>query len=167
MCFLLCLEKLFRNFFYSSLSLSESLVFTQMLLFLILDYIQTHKALSSFMTFFIKSYFCWTTFINAFAGHVLGWKVIVCTWEIIIFVKISDLHSNVAPCCIFVIYNTSSTIFQYMGAHLRFMLKTQLFSTFKGLLTLQPLGSDIQEGGLSFPIFFLSIAIFAIVVILP
>ena len=99
----------------------------QMLLviFFIFNCIQNHKTLLSFTTFFIKPFF--PKFLSAFPRCMVGRKIFVCTRET--FLKTSHLHSSMAPCCIFVIYNISSTILEYLGAHLRFMLKCSCLSS--------------------------------------
>ena len=89
--------------------------------FFVGDNIQKHKALSSYMAFFIKSFSIWTTFLDTFPRYVLGRKVFVYAWQNDFLKIFPHLKSRVAPCCIFVICNMSSTILEYLGACLRWM----------------------------------------------
>ena len=128
MSFFLCLENLLSNFPYSSLSLNKSFILMLMLfvIFFSFNYIQNHKTLSSFMTFFINHFFL--NFLVHFQDVWLVEKHLFVK-ERMTFLKISHLHSSVAPCCIFVICNISSTILEYLGARLRFMLKCGCLSS--------------------------------------
>ena len=80
MCFFLCLEKLLSNFPYPSLSLNKPFVLMQifLIIFLVLDYIESHKALSSWHSL-SNNFFLWITFCDVFPRCMLDRKAFV--WE--------------------------------------------------------------------------------------
>ena len=89
-----------------------------LIIFLIFDYIH-HKVVSICKAFLIKPLLLWFIFLDAFAKYMFGWK----TFCMCMRKWLSRLHSSVCPCSILVSCSTSSTILEYMSAHLRLMSK--------------------------------------------